>query len=472
MDDSFPRQSERLLQHLQDIIQNFACTLDIEETLALTLSSLMTHMHTEAASVFLLSADKRELVCHAAAGPVNLRGVRIGYDKGIAGRAVASGEVQLVRDTRATDDFLQDIDKETGFQTRSVLCSPLQVQDEILGAIELINKLPDLGNPDGLFDDVDAQLLGILGSAAALAIRNATMAKEMVLTRTLQHELALARNIQESFLPAFAEQHPIIGINLAAKNVSGDFFDYMLLPDGRYSFNIGDVSGKGMNAALLMARAHSLYHCLAKTIPSPAAIMTIINEELSEHATRGMFVTMIGGVYDPATRQITLANAGHVPAIRHHHHNGEFSHFESRSLPLGILSDQVFEEVSFSLADASLYLYTDGLSEGLARVLKQPDEPGILQTLIRTHRHLPRQQRLHQFAQDASRLDNSFDDLTILLIEDSSFIEDALADGFSAIHSHHEALTEEAERFAAQVTSSLPGAAAPSGATGSLSKGR
>ncbi len=227
----------------------------------------------------------------------------------------------------------------------------------------------------------------------------------------------LARNIQESFLPSFDEQHPIMGINLAAKNVSGDFFDYMLLPDGRYSFNIGDVSGKGMDAALLMARAHSLYHCLAKTIAAPADILATINEELSEHATRGMFVTMIAGTYDPRTKQVTLANAGHVPAIQHKR-NGEFCLFESRSLPLGILPDQLFEEVTFSLADASLYLYTDGLSEGLARVLKQPDDPGNLQTLITNYQHLPRQQRLHQFAHDASRLDYSFDDLTILLIEE------------------------------------------------------
>lgn len=292
------------------------------------------------------------------------------------------------------------------------------MQEEKLGAIEFINKIPDLDNPEGLFDEVDASLLNILASSAALAIRNATMARELVLTETLQHELALARGIQESFLPAFDEQHPISGINLAAKNVSGDFFDYLQLPDGRYVFNIGDVSGKGMNAALLMARAHSLFHCLAKTMESPARIMEVINEELSEHTTRGMFVTMIGGIYDPVSKGVRLANAGHVPAIRHNS-DGSFTQFESRSLPLGILPDQAIEEVSFSLADASLYLYTDGLSEGLARVLRQPDETGNLESLIARHRHLPRRQRLQQFAQEASRLDYSFDDLTILLIEDT-----------------------------------------------------
>jgi sigma-B regulation protein RsbU (phosphoserine phosphatase) len=418
MDSHSAKVASRLLQHLQDIIHDFACSLDIEETLKVTLSSLMRNMNTEAASVFLLSPDHEELVCHACAGPVNLKNTRVSADKGIIGAAVQTGTIQLVRDTRESNRFFNAIDQQTGFQTRSILCTPLIVQDETLGAIEFINKIPDLDNPEGLFDEVDASLLNILASSAALAIRNATLARELVLTETLQHELALARGIQESFLPVFDEQHPIAGVNFAAKNVSGDFFDYLKLPDGRYVFNIGDVSGKGMDAALLMARAHSLYHCLAKTEESPARIMEIINEELSEHTTRGMFVTMIGGLYDPASRKVVLANAGHVPALRHNR-DGSFTRFESRSLPLGILPDQVMEEVSFSLAEASLYLYTDGLSEGLARVLRQPDETGNLENLIARHHHLPRRLRLQQFAQEASRLDYSFDDLTILLIEDS-----------------------------------------------------
>lgn len=416
MDD---HHSLQMLARLQDIIQDFACSLDIDETLVTTLDSLMRHLRTEAASVFLLTPDGKELVCHACAGPVALRSIRLPADKGVVGRSVQSGTVQLVRDTASSDHFHAAVDAHSGFATRSVLCAPLVVQDRTLGAIELLNKLPDLHNPQGLFNAVDAQLLAILAASATLAVRNATLARELVHNRTLQHELNLARHIQESFLPLFDEEHPIAGINLAARNVSGDFFDYVRLPDGTYSFNIGDVSGKGMDAALLMARASSLYHCLAKTVESPARIMEIINEELSEHATRGMFVTMIGGTYHPATRRVVLANAGHVPAIRHGR-DGSFTSYESRSLPLGILPDQAFEEVSFTLTEASLYLYTDGLSEGLARVLKQPDDLGNLQTLIGKHCHMPRQQRLQQLAQEASRLDYCFDDLTILLIEDGA----------------------------------------------------
>lgn len=408
----------KVLDHLEDLIQTFEYSLDIDETLAVTLRKLMEHMHCEAASVFLDNGD-RGLTCMASAGPVNLKGYTIREGAGIVGRAIRESQVLMIRDVADSDYFFDGIDKQTGFQTRSILCAPLVVHKKTIGAIELINKHPSKKHPDGLFDEVDKHLLSILASSAALAIHNARMTNELVRSEVIQQELEIARTIQESFLPDYADEHPIAGINQAAKNVSGDFFDYFLQPDGNYIFNIGDVSGKGMDAALLMAKASSLYHCLGKTIQSPAKIMEIINEELVEHTTRGMFITMIGGIYNPSTRMITLSNAGHLPAIQHTP-EGAFQSWESRTLPLGIMPDQVFEEVTFSLAGASLYLYTDGLSEGLARALEKPDELQNLHTLIERFSMVPRQQRLKQLAEEASSFDSGFDDLTILLIEDSS----------------------------------------------------
>jgi sigma-B regulation protein RsbU (phosphoserine phosphatase) len=422
--DSYPAtslasngHSAQLLRHLRSRIHDFANSLDIEDTLNATLSTLMRDLSTEAASVFLFSPDRSELVCHACIGPVDVRGMRIPRGEGIIGTALEAGRIQLVRDTRQSPGFYQAFDEATGFTTRSLLCAPLLVQERTLGAIELLNKRPTQENPEGLFRDIDVQLLDILASAAALAIRSATMAHELVRGETLRRELQLARGIQESFLPPFNDSDPIVGLNQAAKNVSGDFYDYQRLPDGRYAFNLGDVSGKGMDAAILMARAHSLYHCLAKTLASPAEVLQKINEELCEHAMRGLFVTMIGGIYDPRRDEVVLANAGHLPAL-HRKPDGSFVHYGASGLPLGIVSRQPIEEQRFALVGGSVYLYTDGLSEGLARVLQQPDDTGNLEQLINQLALLPREQRLRQLAQEASQLDYSFDDLTVLLIEE------------------------------------------------------
>jgi Serine phosphatase RsbU, regulator of sigma subunit len=409
--------SAQLLKHLRSRIHDFASSLDIEDTLNATLATLMRDLSTEAASVFLFSPDRSELICHACAGPVDVRGMRIPSGHGIIGTALEQRRIQIVRDTRQTPGFYQELDRATGFTTRSLMCAPLLVQEQVLGAIELLNKQPSLENPEGLFSDLDVQLLDILASAAALAIRSATMAHELVRGETLRRELQLARSIQESFLPPFNASDPIVGLNQAAKNVSGDFYDYQRLPDGRYAFNLGDVSGKGMDAAILMARAHSLYHCLAKTLSSPSEILQAINEELCEYSMRGLFVTMIGGTYDPASGELVLANAGHLPAL-HHHRDGTFTRYEASGLPLGIVCGQEIPEQRFTLAGGSLYLYTDGLSEGLARVLQQPDDTDNLEQLISHLARLPREQRLRQLAQEASQLDYSFDDLTVLLIEE------------------------------------------------------
>jgi phosphoserine phosphatase RsbU/P len=414
--ESTQKISDDVLNNLNELIQAFTCSLDIDETLAVTLEQLLIHLQTEAASVFLLDDASQQLNCHACVGPVDVKGINIKVGNGIVGKAVAEGQIQLVRDTKSSEIFSPEIDRRSGFSTRSILCAPLIVQGNTLGAIELINKIPSEHNLEGLFNSTDEQLLGILASSAALAIHNARMAEKLVKSEKIIQELGIARTIQESFLPIFDDQTPIMGINLAAKNVSGDFFDYMLLPDGNYIFNIGDVSGKGMDAALLMAKGCGLYRCLAKTITSPAQIMQIINHELCAQSTRGMFITMIGGVYDPKAGTITMANAGHLPAIQHTA-DGDFISHESLSLPLGILGDQVFEESTFTLADSNLYLYTDGLSEGLARVLKKPDELENLQVLIEQHSDRPGPQRLDLFAQQASELDSNFDDLTILLVE-------------------------------------------------------
>ncbi|MDR2212860.1 MAG: SpoIIE family protein phosphatase [Pseudomonadales bacterium] len=419
----------QLLRHLRSRIYDFANSLDIEDTLNATLATLMRDLRTEAAAVFLFNQQQSELVCHGCAGPLDLRGIHVPLGEGIIGQSLAQRRIQIVRDIRQTPAFYMPMNLDTkGYSPRSLLCAPLLVQDQALGAIELFNKLPSPGNPEGFFDDLDAQLLDILAAAAALAIRNATMAHDLVRSETLRRELQLARGIQERFLPPFNPADPIVGLNQAAKNVSGDFYDYQRLSDGRYAFNLGDVSGKGMDAAILMARAHSLYHCLAKTQHSPAAILRTLNEELCEHAMGGLFVTMIGGLYDPQSGTIVLANAGHLPALCRAR-DGTFTRYGASALPLGILSGLDIEEQRFTLAQGSLYLYTDGLSEGLARV-RQPDgtvsnmanddrDSGMdsLEQLIDRLAPLPREQRLRQLAQEASQLDYSFDDLTVLLVE-------------------------------------------------------
>ena len=133
-----------------------------------------------------LDAGEYAAIILASAGPTNLKGLVIERDTGIVGKAVKNSEILMVRNTRQSDQFFQEIDEKTGFVTRSILCAPLNVNQKTIGAIEVLNKIPSKKNPGGLFSDVDQHLLRILSSAAALAIHNAKMASELLRSEMLQ----------------------------------------------------------------------------------------------------------------------------------------------------------------------------------------------------------------------------------------------------------------------------------------------
>jgi len=184
------------------------------------------------------------------------------------------------------------------------------------------------------------------------------------LAAELNRELATAREIQQSLLPRPTdESSPILGVNIPARELSGDFFDYFTLPDGRICFTLGDVSGKGAYAALLMAKTCSLFRCLGKLIDRPGELLAHINNELCETNVRGMFVTMIAGLLDPVRKSVELVNAGHLPALRFYS-GGKLDMFEAQAPPLGIVPDSSFPATTVELGAGRLYLFSDGLTEG------------------------------------------------------------------------------------------------------------
>jgi sigma-B regulation protein RsbU (phosphoserine phosphatase) len=404
-----------ITQHLDiiaDMSQDFALSGDIEETLRRGLARIADAVGAEAASLFLVDAEMGELVCHGCTGPVDVAGLRIPMSSGIVGCAVANNQARMVRDARSDPAFRDSIDTATGFVTRSIICAPMSVRAERLGAIELINK-----RGGGFFSAGDRHLLQALASSAALALFNARLAARMMEQEGVRRELTLAAEIQRSMLPG-AAVGPVRGINQPAHVVSGDFFDALALADGSVAFCIGDVSGKGINAALLMAKTASLFRCLAKTVPSPGRLLAMINDELCETGTSGHFVTMAAGVYDPAQRWVTLANAGHEPASLFR--DGAFRSLPAKAPPLGILPDLIGDRVAengFPLDGGCLYLYTDGITEG-------PDGRGGMlgaegvQGMLAELAPLPPDQRLQAVLDRLADHGPPRDDLTMLLVED------------------------------------------------------
>lgn len=347
-----------LLSLLADLSQRLAASLDLEATLRQVVALIAESMQSETASVFLLDGEG-ELVCRACHGPVDILGLRLPAGQGIVGRAVSTAQCQIVRDARSDPDFAgRRIESSTGFVTRSVLCTPLLTADGPIGALQVLNK-----QGGRLFDDEDCDALRVLAAPTALALNRARLADALLEQNRIRRELTMARRLQRSLLPKRRRGHyPVRAINLPAREISGDFYDFFDLPDGRIAFALGDVAGKGLDAAFLMVRCASLLRWAGKESLDPPAWLARVNDELCEAIPPGMFVCAVAGCFDPATGEVSWSSAGFPPLLRIDN-EGRSTQFPAEGPPLGILRGMQFPSQHCDLNDASLYLFSDGVTD-------------------------------------------------------------------------------------------------------------
>ena len=374
-------------------------------------------MNAQAANIFLINNRTKKFECIASQNQNHLDEYQLDLKDGVMGKAVEQkkcirvGDVR--KDVREIAEFYFDLDNKTNFTTFSVLCSPLIAANDCIGVIHCLNKKTD----DKLFKEDDRELLELLSTPAALAIRNAKMALEMVEQNKMQKEVQIVGEIQKSLLSSNKkEPFPLAGINIPAKVISGDFYNFNDLGDGKYGFGVADVSGKGIKSSLLMSKASSLYSCLSKTNFSPADLLIQLNNEICETISRGMFVTMLIGIYDKNNKELLLANAGHEPPIILNDKN-EFSNFNESGPPLGIVKKTKYEEYKIKFENSSMYIFTDGITE-----IKNPEGEELgsvgFQKYITKYKDKPNNERLKLI------IDNIMsykyiqkDDLTVVVLD-------------------------------------------------------
>ena len=397
--------------------QEFATSLDLSETLQTALETIIKRINAQAANIFLINEKKKKFECIASLHQDYLDEYELDLKDGVMGKAVEQKKCIRVgnvrKDVREIAEFYFDLDNKTNFTTYSVLCSPLIAANECIGVIHCLNKK----TTNKLFEEGDRKLLETLSAPAALAIRNARMAKELVDKNRMQKEIEIVGEIQKTLLSQNKESpFPISGINIPAKVVSGDFYNFSDLGDGRYGFGVADVSGKGIKSSLLMSKASSLYRCLSKTMFSASELLNLLNKEICETAARGMFVTMLVGIYDSSKKEILLANAGHEPPLIYLK-DGNFSNYTEAGPPLGIMPKIKYKETTLKFSESSMYIFTDGITE-----IKDPSGEMLgaegFQDYIKKYQSKPNNERLKIIIEDIVRSGKiQKDDLTIVVID-------------------------------------------------------
>tara|TARA_B100000579_G_scaffold403451_1_gene387470 strand:+ start:61 stop:1344 length:1284 start_codon:yes stop_codon:yes gene_type:complete len=410
-------KSNQDLAIITQMNQEFARSLDLSETLQTSLEVIIKRINAQAANIFLIEEKKQVFQCIASKHQAYLDEYEIPLTQGVMGKAVLQKKCVRVgdvrKDVREIAEFYFDLDNKTNFTTYSVLCAPLIASNECIGVIHCLNKK----TTTKLFEEGDRKLLETLSAPAALAIRNARMAKELIDKNRMQKEIEIVGEIQKTLLSQNRkEPFPIAGINIPAKIVSGDFYNFSEIGNGKYGFGVADVSGKGIKSSLLMSKASSLYRCLSKTMFSAADLLNLLNKEICETAAKGMFVTMLVGIYDSNKKELLLANAGHEPPLIYSK-DKNFSNYEDAGPPLGIMPKIQYKETSIPFSESSMYIFTDGITE-----IKDPNGEMLgsigFQNYIKKYQSKPNNERLKEIINDIIKSGKiQRDDLTIVVID-------------------------------------------------------
>jgi serine phosphatase RsbU (regulator of sigma subunit) len=291
----------------------------------------------------------------------------------------------LVRDAQLDDAFkgrMSIVEQKV----HTMMAAPLQTRDRIIGLIYL-------DSPFILreFTKDDLNLLTVMANIAAVRIENARLAEVEQAERIMARDLAQAADIQGRMLPAQAPNIPgadLAGFNMACRTVGGDYYDFFTYHDGRVALALGDVSGKGMPASLLMMALQARVQVLAEEPGHLAQFMSRINKATCANCPNNRFITFFFSVFNASTGELAYANAGHNPPILMRA-NGEAEMLDGGGTVLGILPIAPYSEMHATLNPGDmLVLYSDGVTEATNPSYEEFDEERFI-AVLKTHRTEP-----------------------------------------------------------------------------------
>jgi len=341
---------------LLEVAKKISSSIELEEVLNLIIDSVRQVIPYDAAGIFL--TDKKgnihpEILRGYDAEAVKRADLKVG--RGLIGVVAKSGRGLIINNVLKEKRYI--IARK---ETRSELIAPLYWRRKIIGVVNIES------DKENAFVESDLSLLEALAGHAAIAIENARLHQRLMEQQMLEREMRLAREIQKTLLPKRLPRVPgyeFSAVNLPSRLVSGDFYDIARLKKGDVSICIGDVSGKGAPAALMMASLYSAFKSRINENWTVDRLVSRLNRILYEHTLPGKYATFFLGELSPKEKILEFCNAGHNPPILITQ-TGKVKFLETGGTVLGFVKNPPYQRKKIRLQSGDLlFFYTDGLIE-------------------------------------------------------------------------------------------------------------
>lgn len=339
-------------------------------------------------------------------------------EKSIAGWVAKNKKPLLTSNVDPQELLTNPVYKDFNFKVKSILCVPLLIKDKVVGVIQVCNKRKYVN-----FTSDDQHLLVSFAVHAAIAIENAKLYQEVTEKERMKRELEIAHKLQTSLLPDRPPQikgYQIAAISQPAREVGGDFYDFIDVTENKVGLIIGDVAGKGLPAALFMALSRSFLRAQAIGNLKTNIVLERTNRLIANDAKEGIFVSAIYAILDTSNNILRFSNAGHNPPLLFHSATNNCEVLKTKGIVLGVLDEVRFHEKEVPLKKGDIVIfYTDGVIEainengrqfGMNRLIKILKDNSYLQASELVSMI---EERVKEFARNQPQ----FDDLTIMVVK-------------------------------------------------------
>ncbi len=404
-------QKNLQINKLFEVSQQILSSLNTEKILNFLLQALSEVVSFDAGVIFLFDPDSKNLIRKVSKGYDQDIDLTLKVGQGACGWVAQNKQISLLEDVRKSPEYYP-----ARKETLSQIALPLLFQNELIGVLCLES------NQLGYFTSRSLELLNIFAMQAASALNNSKQFEIFLAKQSLEHELLKAGKVQKVLLPSHPPSFNDLNISfshIASKMVSGDLFDLVPMDDKMLGVIIGDVSGKGAHAAIMMSLLLAGFRAFKKSALTVCEIVARLNNLLEESVSEGHYATLVYLILSTREDKLIYTNAGHNPPILLHA-DGSVEKLMGGGIIIGYLPNQVYTQITrpFQKGD-TLFCYTDGLTEAINLDGVEFGEERLLQ-ILKKNGHLNSYQlknlileEIHNF----TKMKEFNDDLTIVIVK-------------------------------------------------------